>query len=100
MKSMRILAFFGYLSGQYDDYQSTQKWGRIIFNIFLNILLIPSVGSILFNKQISSYIFYVTNVHSIDFGCLWEYQCKRHGIDFASILLLGNSTLCGDWSVH
>lgn len=48
MKSMRILAFFGYLDSQFDDYRSAQKWSRIIFNIFLNILLIPSVSSISF----------------------------------------------------
>lgn len=47
---MRILALFGFLPSPFNDCRSTQKWGRITFNIFLNILLIPSVCSVSFSS--------------------------------------------------
>lgn len=44
MRSMRVLAFFGYLPTPNDQYTTARIWGRVFFNIFLHILLIPSAS--------------------------------------------------------
>lgn len=43
---MRILAFFGFLPNENDQHYWARKCARIAFNVFLNMLLIPSVSVI------------------------------------------------------
>lgn len=47
MRSMRILAFFGFLPIENDQHNQTRKIARIAFNVFLDMLLIPSVSIIM-----------------------------------------------------